>query len=80
MNNGLSRFHQILNSDEVVPAKSYRRNKVIFELVSYLNCLSGCVLNERRDVVPPWIRRGKHFMEKPPAEPDWKKYYAIVQD
>jgi hypothetical protein len=48
----LSRFHSILNSDPVVPEIVYRRNKVIYELVCYVNCLIGCVFSGRRDVMP----------------------------
>jgi hypothetical protein len=80
MSNELSRFHLILNSEGVVPALAYRRNKVIFELVSYVNCLMGCVLSQRRDVVPLWIRRCKLFLEQNPAQPDWEKYYGVVQN
>ena len=79
MKSELSRFHQTLNSEELVPAGAYRRNKVIFELVSSVNCLLGCVLSQRRDLVPLWIRRCKYFIEQHPAQPDWENYYVAVQ-
>src|SRR4051812_6827421 len=80
MDNELSRFHLILNSEELVPAMGYRRNAVIFELVSYVNCLLGCVLSQRRDVLPLWIKRCRAFLEQHPAQADSAKYYAVVQD
>jgi hypothetical protein len=80
MNIELSRFHLILNSEELVPVMAYRRNKVIFELVSCVNCLLGCVLSQRRDVLPLWIQRCRAFLEQHPAPPEWAKYYAVVQD
>jgi hypothetical protein len=80
MNNELARFHLILNSEELVPAMAYRRNKVIFELVSYVNCLLGCVLSQRRDVLPLWIQRCRALLEQHPAQADSAKYYAVVQD
>ena len=80
MSDELLRFHLILNSESLVPARSYRRNVVLFELVSYVNCLLGCVLSQRRDVVPVWIRRCRDFMAQNPARPDWERYYVVVQD
>jgi hypothetical protein len=74
----LSRLHQILNSEGVVPGIAYRRNKVIFELVSYVNCLVGCVLSQRRDVVPLFVERCRSFMDSHPATPDYEKYYDVV--
>jgi hypothetical protein len=80
MNSELLRFHLILNSEELVPPVAYRRNVVIFELVRYVNCLLGCVLSQRRDVLPVWIRRCRAFIKQHPAQADWKKYYAAVRD
>ena len=79
MSDELSRLHQILNSEGVVPGIAYRRNKVIFELVSYVNCLIGCVLSQRRDVVPLFAERCRFFMDSHPAAPDYEKYYAMVR-
>jgi hypothetical protein len=79
MSDELSRLHQILNSEDVVPGIAYRRSKAIFEFVSYVNCLIGCVLSQRRDVVPLFAKCCRVFMDGHPAAPDYEKYYDVVR-
>jgi hypothetical protein len=79
MSDELSRLHQILNSEDIVPGTAYRRNKVIFELVSYVNCLIGCVLSKRQDMIPLFTERCRVFMENHPAAPEHEKYYDAVR-
>ena len=75
----LSRFHSLLNSEAIVPALAYRRNKVVYELVCYVNCLIGCVLSDRRDVMPLFIERCSQFIDSHPS-PEHDRYYSAVQD
>jgi hypothetical protein len=75
----LSRLHLLLNSEAVVPALSYRRNKVVYELVCYVNCLIGCVLSDRRDVMPVFVERCGEFIGSHPS-PEHAHYYSVVQD
>jgi hypothetical protein len=70
----------MLNSQDLVPTAEYRRNKVTFELLSYVNCLLGCVLSGRRDVIPVWIRRCRDFMQQHPSQAECQRYYGVIQD
>jgi hypothetical protein len=74
----LSRLHSLLNSKSVVPDIAYRRNKAVYELVCYVNCLIGCVLSDRGDAMPAFIRRSREFMDKHPPEA-YEQYYSVVR-
>ena len=74
----LSRLHSLLNSETVVPGIAYRRNKVVYELVCYVNCLIGCVLSGRRDVMPSFVHRCREFMSGHTL-PEHESYYAAVR-
>ena len=73
----LSRLHSILNSEDVVPIIAYRRNKVIYELVCYVNCLIGCALSNRIDAMPIFVQRCRDFMDSNPLE-QHDHYYSVV--
>jgi hypothetical protein len=79
MNPELSRLHAILNSEGVVPSIAYRRNKVIYELVCYVNCLIGCALSNRIDAMPVFIQRCREFMDSNPLE-EHDNYYSVVRN
>ena len=68
----------MLNSEAVVPGIAYRRNKLVYELVCYVNCLIGCVLSDRRDVMPSFIHRGREFMGSH-ILPEHESYYSVVR-
>ncbi len=73
----LSRLHSLLNSETVVPGIAYRRNKVLYELVCYVNCLIGCVLSGRRDVMPSFVHRCREFMSGHVLT-EHESYYSAV--
>ena len=79
MTSELSRLQSLLNREEILPATGYRRNKVIFELVTYVNCLIGCVLSERRDAVPLFVRRCRAFLKDNAPAGEFDSYYASVR-
>ena len=74
----LLRLHSLLNSESVVPSHAYRRNKVIYELVCYVNCLIGCVLSGRQDVMPMFVRRCREFMVSH-ALPEHESFYSVIR-
>jgi hypothetical protein len=78
MTSELSRLHSILNSEDLVPDVAYRRNKVLFEFVSYVNCLIGCVLSERRIMMPVFVQRCREFMDNQ-ASAEHDRYYSVVR-
>jgi hypothetical protein len=74
----LSRFHSLLNSETVVPDVAYRRNKVVYELVCYVNCLIGCVLSGRHEMMPIFVQRCREFMGSH-VLPDHDSFYSVVR-
>ena len=74
----LSRLHSLLNSETLVPNIGYRRNKLMYELVCYVNCLIGCVLSNRRDTMPILVQRCREFMDSHVFYPEAESYYSVV--
>jgi hypothetical protein len=44
-----------------------------------VNCLIGCVLSQRRDMVPLFAERCRVFMDSHPPAADHKRYYDVVR-
>jgi hypothetical protein len=72
-------FHAVLNSPGLVPEQCYRRNKVSYALVCYVNNIIGLFLSKNYEVIPVFIARAaKHMAENPPS-PGSKAYYAVTK-
>ena len=69
-----------LNSEKLLPEGSYRRNKVIYELVCYVNCAIGAEISNRHSVVDLFCQRIDNFMETNPASADYERYYELVRE
>ena len=67
-----------LNSTEFMPRMAFRRNVVIYELVSYVNHATGCYLSRNWKVLSLFIERANIFIEEHPANEDSMKYYELV--
>ena len=76
----LDSWHALLNSEEALPPHAFRRAAAVFELVSYVNCMIGCVLSRRADMTPVWIERCRQFMGQRPPKEEEAKYYALVSE
>ena len=61
-------FHAVLNSPSLVPEQCYRRNKVSYLLVCYVNNIIGLFLSKNYEVIPVFIARAAtHMAENPPS-------------
>jgi hypothetical protein len=78
MTSELSRLHSLLNSEPIIPDAAYRRSKVVYELVCYVNCLIGCVLSGRKEAMPIFIQRCHEFMSSH-VLPEHENFYSVVR-
>jgi hypothetical protein len=71
-------FHVLLNQPDLVPRHCYRRNKVSYTLVSYLNNTVGLFLSDNYESIPTFISRAaKHMQEFAPQQCD-EQYYDLA--
>src|SRR5258706_8516634 len=52
----IDEMHKVLNSESVVPGRAYRRNVVMYALVSYVNIMIGSYLSRNLSPVRLFIR------------------------
>jgi len=71
-------IQQKLNSPEYLPPNAYRRNYRYYELVSYVNNITGCYLAENFRVIKVLIERIRNFIEINPSTEESRKYYGLV--
>lgn len=67
-----------LNSKEFAPRRGYRRDVHVYELVSYVNNITGCYLSRNADPIPVFIERARGYMEDNQATNDLLAYYDLV--
>ncbi len=72
-------LQQQLNKTENVPNRCYRRNVSIYELVCYVNNITGCYISENFDPIPVFIERSKQFMEVN-SNNEWEMYYHLANE
>jgi hypothetical protein len=76
----LSEIQSKLNAEEMLPPKAFRRDVLIYELVSYVNHITGCHISKNFKAIPIFIERARNFMETNPANSKSNKYYLLVTD
>ena len=69
-----------LNLPEYLPPYAYRRNYKHYELVSYVNNITGCCLSENFRTIKVLIERIRIFMEINPSTAESRKYYELVNN
>ncbi|HWV11404.1 MAG TPA: hypothetical protein VN156_17785 [Pseudomonas sp.] len=74
----IAQLHQQLNHPDIVPRHCYRRNKVHYPLVCYINTLIGLLLSENHASVPIFIDRAIRHMTEFPATEESAAYYQLV--
>ncbi|MEK8035024.1 hypothetical protein AACH06_29765 [Ideonella sp. DXS29W] len=72
-------FHTFLNSPGLVPEQCYRRNKVSYLLVCYVNNIIGLFLSKNYEVIPVFIARAAKHMADNPASSGSVAYYAVAE-
>ena len=61
-----------------MPPKAHRRNVLIYELVSYVNHITGCYLSNDFKAIEIYIERSRIFIENNVATEESSKYYELV--
>lgn len=74
----LSTLHRQLNRSDIVPRHCYRRNKVHYELVCYINNIIGLLASDNLEVVPIFAGRALQHMNDIPANEESSKYYELA--
>jgi hypothetical protein len=72
-------FHAVVNSPGLVPEQCYRRNKVSYVLVCYVNNIIGLFLSKNYEVIPVFIARAATHMAENPPSLGSEAYYTVVE-
>jgi hypothetical protein len=76
----IEELHQRLNSPSVVEGKWYRRNHGAYELICYINNLSGLLVSGNLEGVSTFIERVKVFLGEGGTKYVSKEYAALVNE
>lgn len=74
----LKAFHALLNHTDIVPEQAYRRNSLVYPLVSYLNNICGLYLSKNYEVIPIFIERAHNHMQELGASANSAAYYELA--
>ena len=74
----LNRIQKDLNSKIHSPKKGYRRDKAIYELVCYVNNITGCYLSENLDPIKIFIERARVYIDDHDDDEANRDYYELV--
>ena len=66
-----------LNAPEVIPVRGFRRNVSIYQLICYVNNITGCYISRNLEPVPIFIERAKQFMEENDSG-EHEEYFSLV--
>ena len=76
----ITKIQKKLNSKEILPAKGFRRDMPIYELVCYVNNITGCFLSENYLPIGIFIERARNYMEDYKSGDKNEKYYNQVTE
>ena len=68
----------MLNSEESVPCMGFRRNVAVYELVCYVNNITGCYLSKNSQPIPIFIGRCRTYFERCPPKAEEIGYFQLV--
>jgi len=68
-----------LNQPTKLPEKALRRDVVVYELVCYVNNITGCLLSNHIKPIYIFAERCRWFMSRN-IEPKHTAYYALVEE
>lgn len=66
-----------LNAPENIPPCGFRRNVAVYQLVGYVNNITGCYISENMQPIPVFIERARDFIADNPADEN-TGYYDLV--
>lgn len=79
LENDIALVQKELNKPDNVPAKAYRRDVSVYELVSYVNNITGCYFSENYKPIPLFIERGRVYMDENYKE-GVAGYFKLVEE
>jgi hypothetical protein len=68
-----------LNNVKVLPSKAFRRDVSVYELICYVNNITGCYLSHNLLPIPILIERARYYMDLN-QEDELSPYYELVTD
>ncbi len=74
----LEDIQKALNSKEFSPRKGYRRDVAIYELVCYVNNITGCYLSSNLEPIKIFIDRAKIYIEDNKNDKINSDYFNLV--
>jgi len=77
--NRISTLQAQLNEPSNLPEKAFRRNVAVYELVCYVNIITGCMLSKNWAPIPIFIERCQHYMSEN-RETTGSVYYSLVKE
>ena len=80
LKNEIEKYHQKLNSEEIIDGTYYRRNKAVYELVSYINHIVACYYSKNYHSMATFLCRAKKFISKYDGYPIETSYRNILKD
>ena len=75
----IEKLHQLLNDPKIINEKLYRRNKVGYEFVSYINHIIACYYSKNYDVMVIFLRRATKFLNSDNKKYLNQKYLSIAE-
>jgi len=77
----LRQFQACLNRAEILPERAFRREGRTYELVCYVNNITGLLLSSNFEDVPNFVARAAEYMTSvPTTTPKCERYYSVVSD
>jgi len=77
--NRISILQAKLNEPSNLPEKAFRRDVSVYELVCYVNIITGCMLSENWGPIPIFIERSQLYMAAN-RETTGSVYYSLVKE
>jgi len=74
----LERIQKALNSKELSPRKGYRRDVAVYELVCYVNNITGCYLSGNLEPIRVFINRARVYIEDNEKDEINRNYFLLV--
>ena len=75
----LERMQKALNSKELSPKKGYRRDVAIYELVCYVNNITGCYLSGNLEPIRVFLSRARIYISENREDSINGGYFDLVE-
>ena len=74
----IEEFHKLLNREDLVPDKCYRRDVGNYSLVSYVNNIIGCYISGNLKPIEIFVERARLHIEDNGHDTEAREYYNLV--